>query len=191
MNAPISTKPIEPKKKQILETGLVLFAEIGFEATPVPLIAEKAGVATGTIYRYFPSKESLLNEIYRNAKLAVEEIVFRNFSEQKTIEAKFRNICKNWIEISKENPILFQFLELHLHDAYLDEESKKIEFGFKKKIQQFIKEGQNSGILEEYDPMFLYAIVTGAITKIFKSKIPWTKKTIEHTIDLCWKLISK
>ena len=43
------------KSTAILEAALALFAERGYDGTPVPLIAEKAGVGAGTIYRYFES----------------------------------------------------------------------------------------------------------------------------------------
>ena len=52
-------------REAILDAALHLFTERTFAACPVPLVAERAGVATGTIYRYFPSKEALVNEVYR------------------------------------------------------------------------------------------------------------------------------
>lgn len=54
-----AVSPAADKREAILAAALDLFAERTFEGTPVPLIAERAGVATGTIYRYFESKETL------------------------------------------------------------------------------------------------------------------------------------
>ncbi|MEQ9367019.1 MAG: helix-turn-helix domain-containing protein, partial [Leptospirales bacterium] len=53
-----------PKAQAILDASLELFAEKGYDGTAVPLIAEKAGVGAGTIYRYFESKEVLVNILY-------------------------------------------------------------------------------------------------------------------------------
>ena len=47
------------KRQAILDAALPLFAAKGFDATAVPQIAAAAGVAVGTIYRYFPTKEAL------------------------------------------------------------------------------------------------------------------------------------
>jgi AcrR family transcriptional regulator len=43
-----------------MEAALAVFHEHGYEGTTIPAIAERAGVAQGTLYNYFPSKEKLL-----------------------------------------------------------------------------------------------------------------------------------
>ncbi|WP_044894111.1 TetR/AcrR family transcriptional regulator [Bacillus alveayuensis] len=53
------------KKKQILETAMKLFAQKGFHATSMQEIAEQCGIAKGSIYNYFPSKDELLLSIFR------------------------------------------------------------------------------------------------------------------------------
>src|SRR5262245_20911865 len=45
------------KEEAILNAALELFVERGFHGTTVPSVAERAGVAPGTIYHYFASKE--------------------------------------------------------------------------------------------------------------------------------------
>ena len=62
-----STSPIS-RRERLLDAALELFAERGVDATPVPSIARAAGVGTGTLYRYFPSKEALANEVYRRCR---------------------------------------------------------------------------------------------------------------------------
>src|SRR5689334_15289154 len=57
------------KREAILAAALELFVERGFYGTAVPEIAERAGVGAGTIYRYFESKETLVNELYREQKM--------------------------------------------------------------------------------------------------------------------------
>ena len=56
------------QKECILSAALELFAEKGFHGTAVPEIAAKAGVAAGTIYRYFDSKEAMVNAVYQRHK---------------------------------------------------------------------------------------------------------------------------
>jgi AcrR family transcriptional regulator len=43
---------------------LELIAEKGFHGAPMSMIAEKSGVAVGTIYRYFENKDVLINTLY-------------------------------------------------------------------------------------------------------------------------------
>ena len=56
------------KREAILDAALDLFVERGFHGTAVPQIAERAGVGAGTIYRYFESKEALVNALYQRWK---------------------------------------------------------------------------------------------------------------------------
>ena len=57
--------PVLDKRSAILDAALVLMSERTFAGTPMPLIAERAEVGAGTIYRYFESKEALGNEVFR------------------------------------------------------------------------------------------------------------------------------
>src|SRR5438034_11628240 len=54
-------------RQRLVRAALELFTAQGYHVTTTPLIAKKAGVAEGTIYRHFASKQHLLNELYRAA----------------------------------------------------------------------------------------------------------------------------
>jgi AcrR family transcriptional regulator len=49
----------------LLEAARVAFAEAGLDA-PVRMIAEKAGVGVGTVYRHFPQRSDLIVAVFRN-----------------------------------------------------------------------------------------------------------------------------
>jgi AcrR family transcriptional regulator len=53
------------RTQQVLrQSALALFAKNGFERTTLRQIATKAGVSLGLLYRYYPSKEALVIELY-------------------------------------------------------------------------------------------------------------------------------
>jgi AcrR family transcriptional regulator len=52
-------------RASILDAARALVAEGGFAAVQMSEVARKAGVATGTLYRYFSSKEALCRELFR------------------------------------------------------------------------------------------------------------------------------
>ncbi|MDX6016700.1 MULTISPECIES: TetR/AcrR family transcriptional regulator [Shewanella] len=58
----ISSK--QDKKQQILGSALQLFVEQGFYATSTASIARHAGVATGTLFHHFSSKETLMDQLF-------------------------------------------------------------------------------------------------------------------------------
>lgn len=55
---------MEEKQAQLFEAGRTLFTQYGFKATSVAAIAKQAGLAVGTFYLYYPSKERLFLDIF-------------------------------------------------------------------------------------------------------------------------------
>ena len=53
--------PALTTRDRLLEAARELFTTAGYHATTTPILAQRAGVAEGTIYRHFPSKSALLN----------------------------------------------------------------------------------------------------------------------------------
>ena len=53
----------EERKQQIMHAALILFANKGFDATSISMIAKEAGISKGLMYNYFESKEKLIVEI--------------------------------------------------------------------------------------------------------------------------------
>src|SRR5216117_965847 len=70
---------VTDKREAILAAALDLFVDRGFYGTAVPEIADKAGVGAGTIYRYFVSKEALVNAIYREEKTRFGRVALSDF----------------------------------------------------------------------------------------------------------------
>jgi AcrR family transcriptional regulator len=56
------------KAQQLLDASIDLFASEGFWNTPTARIAKHAGVATGTLFNYFPSKDALIDAVYLHLK---------------------------------------------------------------------------------------------------------------------------
>lgn len=53
-------------RRRLLEVARALVAEGGFQNVQIATVAEVAGVAAGTVYRYFPSKAALCAEVFRS-----------------------------------------------------------------------------------------------------------------------------
>jgi AcrR family transcriptional regulator len=66
---------VSNKKDQLLQTALELFAAEGL-AVPTAKIAEMARVANGTLFNYFPSKQTLIDELYLSTKREVSQLVY-------------------------------------------------------------------------------------------------------------------
>jgi len=83
--APVSTRQRrkEARPQELLQAALELFVEKGFAATRSEEVAARAGVAKGTLYLYYPSKEDLLKAVVRenlSALIAEGANIAGNFS---------------------------------------------------------------------------------------------------------------
>jgi AcrR family transcriptional regulator len=57
-------------RERIVAAALAQLAEGGYASASVQVVARRAGVATGSVYRYFPSKVDLFAEVFRRASQA-------------------------------------------------------------------------------------------------------------------------
>lgn len=61
------------KRQQIIEVATQLFAEHGFEKTPVSTICEKAKISKGLVFHHFKNKNELLREVFIHITQIIEE----------------------------------------------------------------------------------------------------------------------
>jgi len=150
------------RRDAILAAALELFAERGFYGTAVPLVAERAKVGAGTIYRYFPSKEALVNALYRREKQALATAMLRDFPFEAPFRAQFHHFWAGVCRHAALHPVALQFLELHHHASYLDEESLTLERQVLGTARSLLESAIADRTLKPVPPELLMAIVWGS-----------------------------
>src|SRR6185295_8130625 len=129
MNIHSATLSPEPNEKRdaVFAAALELFADRGFYGVSVPEIAQKAKVGAGTIYRYFPSKEALVNALYVHHKQELGKAFLEGLDIQASPRAVFHQFWTRACAFAREKPRVLEFLELHHHAPYLDARSRETE----------------------------------------------------------------
>lgn len=150
------------KREAILAAALELFVERGFHGTAVPEVADRAGVGAGTIYRYFESKEALVNELYRRQKQALATRVLAQFPVDGSAREQFRAMWHRMARFVADEPLGFAFLELHNHRSYLDADSRAVEERLREFGIRFLETAQKKGEIRAVAPMILIGVVLGA-----------------------------
>jgi AcrR family transcriptional regulator len=69
----------EDKRNAVLDAATRLFAERGLTAAPTSEISKQAGVAEGTLFTYFKTKDDLINALYREIKLELADAMMSDF----------------------------------------------------------------------------------------------------------------
>ena len=72
---------ISDRKAAILAAAEAVFADCGYAATTVDAVASKAGIAKGSVYNYFQSKEALFGQVFINAVGLLEAEALRILTE--------------------------------------------------------------------------------------------------------------
>jgi AcrR family transcriptional regulator len=180
------------KHRAILDAALVLFAERGFHGTAVPLVAERAGVGAGTIYRFFASKEDLVNGVFRDAKGRLLETLQDGLDLSLTPRALFDAFWSRLVAFARTEPIAFRFLELQDHVSYLDAESRSIELGVLAPIFLACADFQRNGVLRTaLAPETTMAFIWGAFVGVMKAeRLGYVRVTDEALVaarDACWR----
>jgi AcrR family transcriptional regulator len=177
----------------ILAAALDLFVERGFHGTSVPSVADRAGVAAGTIYHYFTSKEALVNALYKQWQAQISARVVAAFPFDKPVREQFRVIWERMAEFALEHPKELAFLELHHHGSYLDLESKRIEnqvidFGV-----EMVRRAQAEQAIKSLPAELLVELVNGAFLGVFRAalegRLPMSMATLMDAERCCWEAV--
>ena len=174
-----------------MQAALALFAERGFHGTRVPDIAERAGVATGTIYRYFETKEALVNAIYREHKGAHAEAIAKLFTADLPAEQQILAAWRAMVAAANADPVAFRFLEMHHHAGYLDAESRAVTDHAMAAPLAFIAAGRAAGQLRaDLDPAILTSLVWGALVGFVRENPAPAAETVDAAGQAIWRMVA-
>ena len=88
----------EDKRNAILEAATRLFAERGLAAAPTSTISNWAGVAEGTLFTYFRTKDDLINSLYREIKLELADAMMSDFPRKKNVRTRLRHVWDRYVK---------------------------------------------------------------------------------------------
>lgn len=118
------TSTLSEKKKEkydaILDAALKIFAEYGYFGSQVSKIAREAGVADGTIYLYFKSKEDILVSVFRERLGALVNRFHEYIDDNDPADTAIRKICELHYTSLERNTDLARVTQLELRQSSLD-----------------------------------------------------------------------
>ena len=94
----------EDKRNAILDAATRLFAERGLTAAPTSEISKQAGVAEGTLFTYFKTKDDLINALYREIKLELADAMMSDFPRKGKIGTRLRHVWDRYVNWGIANP---------------------------------------------------------------------------------------
>jgi AcrR family transcriptional regulator len=139
------------KRQAILDSALALFVEQGFHATSTASIARAAGVATGTLFHHFPSKEALLASLFLGIKQEFADYLLQHTGRSGILKQDANDLWQAAIDWSLAQPPKQAFFQQYSQAPGLDPtiraQAMHEILGF---IGELIAQGQQAGLLADY-----------------------------------------
>jgi AcrR family transcriptional regulator len=114
----------EKRREQILKAALEIFSRKGYDGATIPEIARAAGIATGTIYIYYPSKRGLFVAVIKNFIITTRLLGLIDKMPKGNIVAILKAILKDRLDLVR-NPA-FARLPLLMSEVQRDPELKSL-----------------------------------------------------------------
>lgn len=113
----------EDKRNAILAAATRVFAERGL-AAPTSAITNTAGVAEGTLFTYFKTKDDLVNALYRDLKLELADAMMSGFPRKASVRNRLQHVWNHYVDWGVANPEQQRVLKQIQVWGGLTEESK-------------------------------------------------------------------
>lgn len=152
-------------RKRIVECTYECVADGGFRSARITRIAGLAGVATGTIYRHFESREDLFAEIFRLATQREVDKVAEALASSGNASERLERALRQFAERALRAPMLAWSLIAEPVDPKVEEERLAYRKAYANLFEKTIREGIEEGCIPDQDARQSSTCLVGAIAE--------------------------
>ena len=156
--------PVIDKRERILAAASELIVKNGLQCSMAE-IAQVAGVATGTLYIYFASKEEMVRGVYERLTAKVGSLLIVEYGPEVSHETRVRRYIDDYIRLiwaDPEQAILFEYLSNV--PLLAPGELRRLFAPVTDYTTQLFTDAKEAGALCDWDPHVMGAFVGGAIS---------------------------
>lgn len=150
-------------RDRIVSAAMEIVAEHGYRGCSIGTVAERAGLATGSVYRHFPGKAELVAEVFRTASRREVDAVARAAELESTAAARVAAVVQTFAGRALRSPRLAYALLAEPADPAVDTERLIFRREYAAVFARVISEGVATGELPEQDAAVSAAALVGAI----------------------------
>jgi TetR/AcrR family transcriptional regulator, fatty acid metabolism regulator protein len=147
------------KRERILTAAERIFARHGFFAAKVSDVAKEAGVADGTIYLYFKSKDDLLISLFERRMQQVNDLLRAAVAPVKAPTEQLRVFIKTYLQLVHDEPTAVEVLTIELRQSskFMKEYENPQFADFLRLLGGIIQAAQDTGELDRSIPAHVAA----------------------------------
>ncbi len=162
-------------KNRISNVALGLFIKRGIKSTTTKEIAKKAGIAEGTIYKHFKSKDDIARELFTTNMDMFREKLLENTGDYTNPNEILKALVQNFFDFAKNHPKSYSYImEAHFTELRrIPKEKPKPKDAFIKAIRLGIEKGDFREIDENLGAALVIGMITRAILFFNNGFIDW------------------
>ncbi|MCL5275895.1 MAG: TetR/AcrR family transcriptional regulator [Chloroflexi bacterium] len=153
--------PRPSQKSKIIDAALSCFAQFGYEGTRIHHIAERAGVSEGALYKHYPSKEAIAQELHAHYFSLIANHIQQISITDLPADQKLRQIGQAMLDDYRSHTDAFNFVLLRL-PAFIIELPAGAVYPMDI-VEGVIRAGQAAGLIRAGQPNLLAAIFFGCV----------------------------
>jgi AcrR family transcriptional regulator len=185
---------IVKKRERILLAARRLFVNQGFHNTPTTAIAIEAGVANGTLFHYFKTKNDLINTLFREISKSFFDVTTAGVQNEQTIHRKIRLLYYNTVSWALNRPQDFLFVQQFNHSPFISQSTTEETSDLARFYHDLINQGKASGVLKNFPTDLLFQLLTyqqnGVIDFLLKNPgLQQNMNYLNMAFEICWESI--
>lgn len=152
-------------RERIIAAALAIMAAHGYAGCSVAAVAERAGVATGSVYRHFPTKANLFAEVFRTASQREVDAVARAAALETSAAKQMAAVVETFSRRALQSPRLAYALLAEPVDPAVDAERLVFRRAYAELIAGYVAAGVASGELPSQDAELTATALVGALAE--------------------------
>lgn len=184
------------KRDLILDAALKLFVDNGFHGTATSKIAQEAGVANGTLFQYFKTKDDLVVALYLHVKEELAAYVAKHTTDDADIKEAIQTQVLSTLYWALEQPLKFRFIQQLHTSPYIEQIDQELLHKQLEPHLALIQKGVKQGVLKPLPAELLYALMTNQVFGLYqfitakKMSKAKQKETIQATFNMLWDMVT-
>jgi AcrR family transcriptional regulator len=156
---------LDATRARIVDAAHALVAEKGYAGCSVALVADAAGVATGSVYRHFPNKGALFAEVFRTATQREVDAVAEASTKPGTIQERTAAAVETFAFRALKSPRVAYALLAEPVDQQVEAERLIFRRAYRDIFAKVIADAVDAGDLPAQDPEVTAAAIVGALAE--------------------------
>jgi AcrR family transcriptional regulator len=184
------------KKEAIINAALNLFVDNGFHGTATSKIAQEAGVANGTLFQYFKTKDDLVIALYIHIKDELADYITKNTADTTDFKEEMKSQILSSLFWALDNSNKFRFIQQFHASPYIGQVEKEVLLKQNEPHFALIQRGIMKGIIKPLPVDLVYSLISNQIFGLYQfvtsKKLSKAKQheTIETTFEMLWDMIT-